>query len=146
MNWRLVWWIGGALLALQCGVALCQEVKENLKVQLTDSWVQLVGEDSMASFPLGDSSIVDREPFPIYMAPVIAPAGRAPREYTPIVVGAHVTKRGNVRRAWIISSGSPYFNKAVLKSVVQWKYSPRIVNHLPQDTVMTIEVPLPREH
>jgi len=33
----------------------------------------------------------------------------------------------------------PIFNKSVLKAVVQWKYQPRIVNGVPQDTLLTIE-------
>ena len=143
---QLVRWCAcSVLLGAQGSVVFAQREDEKFFVKLTDEWVQLVGEDTMASFPLGDSSVVDREAFPIFKAPIIPPKGRSPREYVPIVVNAHVTKRGNVKRAWIVNSGSPFFNKAVLKSIVQWKFSPRIVNHLPQDTILTLEIPLPRK-
>ena len=132
-----------ALLNLSFGSAVAQPPpKERLMVKLTDEWVQLMGEDSIISFTLTDSTIVDAEPYPVFMAQAIPPAGRSPREFTPIVVNAVVTKRGNVKRAWIVSSGSPYFNKAVLKAVIQWKYSPKIVNGVPQDTLVTISIPV----
>ena len=135
----------GILLAAQYSIAVGQTVREGLKVKLTDQWVELVGEDTMAAFTAIDSTVVDADLFLIYSAPVMPPAGRSPREYTPIVVNAHVTKRGNVKRAWIVSSGSPYFNKAVLKSIIQRKYSPKITNGVSVDTLITISVPLPRE-
>ena len=122
--------------------AFAQVPVERLKVKLTDQWVELVGEDSMASFKMLDTSIVNADAFPIVTVGAVPPAGRSPRQFTPIIVNAIVTKRGNVRRAWIVSSDSPYFNKAVLKAVVQWKYQPRIVDRVPQDTVLTIEVPV----
>jgi TonB family protein len=125
-----------------CNTAVAQIPTEKLKVKLTDQWVELVGEDSMASFKLTDSSIVNEDAVPIVVVPAVPPAGRTVRQFTPIVVNAVVTKRGNVKRAWIVSSESPYFNKAVLKAVVQWKYQPRIVNGVPQDTLLTIEIPV----
>ena len=131
------------LLIVLCGNAAAQSEKENLKVKLTDQWVELVGEDSMKSFPV-DSTIINREAYLIFTVPVIPPAGRGARQFTPIVVNAHVTKRGNVKRAWIVTSESPYFNKSILKAVVQYKYSPRFVDGKPQDTLVTIAVPLPR--
>jgi len=121
---------------------VAQIPSEKLKVKLTDQWVELVGEDSMASFKLTDSSIVNEDAFPIVVVPAVPPAGRSVRQFTPIIVNAVVTKRGNVKRAWIVSSDSPFFNKAVLKAVVQWKYQPRIVNGVPQDTLVTIEIPV----
>jgi TonB family protein len=123
-------------------MAVAQLPAEKLKVKLTDQWVELVGEDSMASFKLTDSSIVNEDAFPIVVVPAVPPAGRSVRQFTPIIVNAVVTKRGNVKRAWIVSSDSPFFNKAVLKAIVQWKYQPRIVNGVPQDTLITIEVPV----
>lgn len=131
-----------ALLVAQCDRMVAQIPSEKLKVKLTDQWVELVGEDSMASFKLTDSSIVNEDAFPIVVVPAVPPAGRSVRQFTPIIVNAVVTKRGNVKRAWIVSSDSPFFNKAVLKAVVQWKYQPRIVNGVPQDTLVTIEIPV----
>jgi TonB family protein len=131
-----------AVLVAQCNTLVAQVRSETLKVRLTDQWVELVGEDSMASFKLTDSSIVNADACPIVVVPAVPPAGRSVRQFTPIIVNAVVTKRGNVRRAWIVSSESPYFNQSVLKAVVQWKYQPRIVNGVPQDTLVTIEVPV----
>jgi TonB family protein len=131
-----------ALLVAHCDTMVAQIPSEKLKVKLTDQWVELVGEDSMASFKLTDTSIVNEDAFPIVLVPVVPPVGRSVRQFTPIIVNAVVTKRGNVRRAWIVSSDSPYFNKSVLKAVVQWKYQPRIVNGVPQDTLLTIEIPV----
>jgi len=131
-----------AFLGVQCATAVAQTPTERLMVKLTDQWVELMGEDTMISYKLTDSTIVDADATPIFMAPAIPPAGRSPREFTPIIVNAVVTKRGNVKRAWIVSSGSPYFNKAVLKAVVQWKYQPKIANGIPQDTLVTISIPV----
>lgn len=131
-----------AVLGVQCGTSVAQTPPERLKVKLTDQWVELVGEDTMKSFALIDSTITDTDPYPVYIAPVVPPAGRSLRQFTPIIVNAIVTKRGNVRRAWIVSSDSPYFNKAVLKAVVQWKYYPRTVHGIPMDTLVTISVPV----
>jgi len=122
--------------------SFAQVPEEKLKVKLTDQWVELVGEDTMATFKMKDSSIANADAYPVVIVPVVPPAGRSVRQFTPIVVNAVVTKRGNVKRAWIVSSDSPYFNKAVLRAVVQWKYHPRIVDHMPQDTLLTIEVPV----
>ncbi|MGA9120304.1 MAG: TonB family protein [Bacteroidota bacterium] len=130
------------LLGAQCNTVVAQTPTEKLRVKLTDQWVELVGEDSMASFKLTDSSIVNADAFPIITVAAVPPAGRSPRQFTPIIVNAVITKRGNVKRAWIVSSDSPYFNKAVLKAVVQWKYQPRIANGVPQDTLVTISVPV----
>ncbi len=131
-----------ALLVAPCDTTVAQIRSEKLKVRLTDKWVELVGEDSMASFKLTDSSIVNEDAFPIVKVPAVPPAGRSVRQFTPIIVNAVITKRGNVKRAWIVSSESPYFNKAVLKAVIQWKYQPRIVNGIPHDTLITIEIPV----
>ncbi len=131
-----------ALLVAQCDTMVAQIRSEKLNVKLTDQWVELVGEDSMASFKLTDSSIVNADAVPIVIIPVVPPAGRSVRQFTPIIVNAVITKRGNVKRAWIVSSESPYFNKPVLKAVVQWKYQPRIVNGVPQDTLITIDIPV----
>jgi TonB family protein len=130
------------MLCFLCDLALAQEPTEKLKVKLTDQWVELVGEDSMDTFKMTDSSEVNTDAYPVYVAPAVPPAGRSPRQFTPIIVNAVVTKRGNVRRAWIVSSESPYFNKAVLKAVVQWKYHPRMVNGVPLDTLVTISIPV----
>lgn len=131
-----------AVLVAQYDTMVAQIRSEKLKVKLTDTWVELVGEDSMASFQLTDSSIVNEDAFPIVKVPAVPPVGRSVRQFTPIIVNAVITKRGNVKRAWIVSSESPYFNKAVLKAVVQWKYQPRFVNGVPQDTLITIEIPV----
>jgi TonB family protein len=139
---KMMPWVFILILGVQCNTTVAQTPEERLKVKLTDQWVELVGEDTMATFKMMDSTVVDADAYPVYIAQVVPPAGRSPREYTPIIVNAVVTRRGNVKRAWIVESGSPYFNKAVLKAVVQWKYHPRIVNGVPQDTLVTISVPL----
>jgi TonB family protein len=143
MNPRSVWpCLLLALLVARYDLTAAQVPTEKLKVKLTDLWVELVGEDSMASFKLTDSSIVNADAIPLVVVPAVPPAGRSVRQFTPIIVNAVVTKRGNVKRAWIVSSDSPFFNKSVLKAVVQWKYQPRMVNGVPQDTLVTIEVPV----
>jgi len=131
-----------ALVVSMVTLSLAQAPEEKLKVKLTDQWVELVGEDTMATFKMVDTSQANADAYPVVIVPVVPPAGRSVRQFTPIIVNAVVTKRGNVKRAWIVSSDSPYFNKAVLKAVVQWKYHPRIFDHLPQDTLLTIEVPV----
>jgi len=131
-----------ALIVSMVTLSLAQAPEEKLKVKLTDQWVELVGEDTMATFKMVDTSQANADAYPVVIVPVVPPAGRSVRQFTPIIVNAVVTKRGNVKRAWIVSSDSPYFNKAVLKAVVQWKYHPRIFDHLPQDTLLTIEVPV----
>ncbi len=138
----LVLGVFAALSLNPCRPTFAQVPEEKLKVKLTDQWVELVGEDSMASFKMLDSSLANTDPYPVITVPVVPPAGRSVRQFTPFIVNAVITKRGNVRRAWIVSSDSPYWNKAVLKAVVQWKYHPRIVDHVPLDTLLTIEVPV----
>jgi len=129
-------------LTAHCTIADGQTTQDRLRVKLTDQWIELIGEDTMAAFTAIDSSTMNADAFLIFAVPVVPPAGRSPREYTPTVVNAHITKRGNVKRAWIVSSGSPYFNQAVLKAVVKRKYHPRITNGIPVDTLITISVPL----
>jgi hypothetical protein len=105
-------------------------------------WVELVGEDSLLPFILTDTTDLDLPPYCLCGVPIVPPAGRSPHNFTPVKVNAVITKRGNVKRAWIVETESPYFNKAVLKSVVQRKYRPGLRHGVPIDTLITIDVSL----
>jgi len=74
MNTRsLLLYVLIALLVDQCDTTVAQVPTEKLKVKLTDLWVELVGEDSMASFKLTDSSIVNEDAYPIVVVPQSLP-------------------------------------------------------------------------
>ncbi len=130
------------VLADGCGSSLELPPSEKLKVKMTDTWVELLGEDTMAAYTITDSTIVNAPAIPVYTVGVVPPAGRTPRAYESTMIKAHITRRGNVRRAWIVSTGSPYFNRAVLKAIIQWKFQPAVSNGMLIDTVMSIAVPL----
>ena len=115
---------------------------ERMKVKLTDEWVELVREDTAFAFRSGDTTSLTLPPILLHRIVVDAPAGRSPRPFDTVYMNAVVTKKGNVKRAWIIKSESPYFNKAALKAVVQWRFQPALRNGVPIDTLIPIAVPL----
>jgi TonB family protein len=124
----------------------CASVKpppsEKMQVKLTDEWVELLREDTAFAFQKTDTTIISLPPILIQKISVDPPAGRSPRPYDSVYVNAVITKKGNVKRAWILKSESPYFNKAALKAVVQWKFQPALRNGVPIDTLIKIAIPL----
>ena len=128
------------LLAQQCAGLKAPPV-DRLQVKLTDEFVELLREDTTA-FAVKDKTTLTLPPIPIYTTGVIPPVGRSVRIYDSVMVKAVITKRGNVKRAWIDSSGNAYFNKAALKAVVQWKFQPALRRGVPIDTLIRISVPL----
>ncbi len=134
-----------AVLFVLVPVEQCSGLKappaDKLQVKLTDEFVELLREDTTA-WTTKDTTTLTLPPIPIYRAGVIPPVGRSVRIYDSVMVKAVITKRGNVKRAWIDSSGNAYFNKAVLKAVVQWKFQPALRRGVPIDTLIRISVPL----
>jgi TonB family protein len=128
------------LLAAHCAGLKAPPV-DKLQVKLTDEFVELLREDTTA-WTNKDATTLTLPPIPIYRAGVIPPVGRSVRIYDSVMVKAVITKRGNVKRAWIDSSGNAYFNKAALKAIVQWKFQPALRRGVPIDTLIRISVPL----
>jgi TonB family protein len=124
----------------------CASVKpppsEKMQVKLTDEWVELLKEDSAFAYQKNDTSHVTLPPILIQKVSVNPPAGRSPRPFDSVYVNAVITKKGNVKRAWILKSESPYFNKAALTAVVQWKFQPAFRNGVAIDTLIQIAIPL----
>jgi TonB family protein len=141
MNTRF---ITAALLVLM--TAGCSSLKpppsEKMQVTLTDEFVELVREDTSFAFQRGDNTIMTDSPILIQQIAVSAPAGRSAHRNDSVYVNAVITKKGNVKRAWILKSESPYFNKAALKAVVQWKYQPAYRDGIPIDALIQIAIPL----
>ena len=133
--------VGVLILIKWCG-SFTPVPTEKMKVKLTEEWVELLGEDSVFTFRPSDTTRFTLPPIPLHTVAIVPPAGRTPGAYDTVVVNAVITKRGNVKRAWILSSTNPYFNKAVLKAIVQRKYQPALRNGVPIDTLMRIPVPL----
>lgn len=127
-------------LAEQCS-SLKPPPVDRLQVKLTDEFVELLREDTTA-FTTKDTTTLTLPPIPVYRAAVVPPVGRSARHFDSVAVNAVITKRGNVKRAWIISSTNPYFNKAALKAIVQWKFQPALRRGVPIDTLVKISVPL----
>jgi TonB family protein len=128
------------LLAAHCA-GLKAPPADKLMVKLTDEFVELLKEDTTA-WSTKDATTFTLPPIPIYRASVIPPVGRSVRVYDSVMVKAVITKRGNVKRAWIDSSGNAYFNKAALKAIIQWKFQPALRRGVPIDTLIRISVPL----
>ena len=133
--------VGAFILAKECG-SFAPIPVDRMKVKLTEEWVELLDEDSIFTFRPSDTTSLTLPPILLHQVAVVPPAGRTAQVYDSVVVNAVITKRGNVKRAWIASSGNPYYNKAVLKSVVQWKYQPALRNGVPIDTLIKLRVPL----
>lgn len=141
MNARLILAICVAvLLAAHCAGLKAPPV-DRLQVKLTEEFVELLKEDTTA-WATKDTTTLTLPPMPIHRVGVIPPVGRSVRIYDSVMVKAVITKRGNVKRAWIDSSGNAYFNKAALKAIVQWKFQPALRRGVPIDTLIRISVPL----
>jgi TonB family protein len=133
--------VGVLILIKGCG-SFAPVPTEKMKVKLTEEWVELLGEDSIFTFRPSDTTRFTLPAIPLHTVAMVPPAGRTPGAYDTVTVNAVVTKRGNVKRAWILSSTNSFFNKAVLKAIVQWKYQPALRNGVPIDTLIKIPLPL----
>jgi len=129
-------------LGQHCGTSLKLPPSEDLRVRLTDQYIELLGEDTMATFHLTDTTVLNSPAIPIYRVAVTPPAGRKAGPVDSARVSALVTKRGNVKRAWVEYCRSPYFRNNVLRAVVQWKFQPNMRNGVFTDTVVVLSVPL----
>ena len=132
----------GVVVFDKCGTTLTLPPAEHVAIKLTDQYVELLGEDTMSTYTMADSSINDFPAVPVYRVAVTPPAGRKAGPYDSATVSALVTKRGNVKRAWIGECPNVYFKNAVLRAVVQWKFQPNIRNGLFTDTLLTLRIPL----
>ncbi len=130
------------LFAEQCAPVLTLPPEEKVRVKLTDQYIELLGEDTMAVFEVTDKSIRDCPAIPIYRVAVTPPAGRKAGPIDTAKVNALVTRKGNVKRAWIESCPNPYFRNNVLRAVVQWKFQPNLRGGVLTDTVVVLAVPL----
>ena len=128
------------ILAAHCA-GLKAPPADKLQVKLTDEFVELLREDTTA-WTSKDSTTLTLPPIPVHRAGVVPPVGRSVRIFDSVMVKAVITKRGNVKRAWIDSSGNAYFNKAALKAIIQWKFQPALRRGVPIDTLIRISVPL----
>jgi hypothetical protein len=138
--------ISAAIFAILFFTAACWTVptppKEKLKIILTDEFVQMLQEDSLSAWTPTDTTDLDLPPIPIYKVPVYPPAGRSVSPLDTATVTMIITRRGNVKRAWIVSTTNEYYNKAVLKSVIQWRFQPALRHGVPVDTIMTYPIGL----
>ena len=135
--------IGATIVFCMAGCwALPEPPKEKLMIKLTDEFVEMLHEDSLSSWKAVDTTDLTLPPIPIYKVPVYPPAGRKATLLDTVTVKAIITKRGNVKRAWIVSSTNEYFNKAVLKAIVQWRFQPALLHGVPVDTLMTLPIGL----
>ncbi len=125
-----------------CAPVLTLPPSEKVTIKLTDQYVELLGEDTMSAYVLTDKSILDCPATAIYRVAVTPPAGRKAGPVDTAVVNALVTRRGNVKRAWIESCPNPYFRNNLLRAVVQWKFQPNLRGGVFTDTVVVLAVPL----
>jgi TonB family protein len=128
------------ILAAHCAGLKAPPV-DRLQVKLAEEFVELLREDTTA-WTTKDTTTLTLPPIPIHTVGVVPPAGRSSLIYDSVMVKAVITKRGNVKRAWIDSSGKPFFNKAALKAIVQWKFQPALRLGVPIDTLIRVSVPL----
>ena len=142
MNTTLVLWCLAFLLLFHLDNCSVITEKEHISIKLTDEWGERVGYDSSYVFKVTDTTDVTLPPIVTRSVGWSPPAGRAPRLTDTVVVKAIVTKRGYVKRVWIASSTNPYFNKAILKSVLLTQYQPALRKGIPYDTLITVTVPL----
>jgi hypothetical protein len=132
----------GVVVSDNCGTTLDLPPAEAVRIKLTDQYVELLGEDTMSAYTSADSLIRDSPAVVLYLVTVTPPAGRNALPIDTATVSALVTKRGNVKRAWIETCPNHYFKNAVLRAVVQWKFQPNLRNGMWTDTLLTIRVPL----
>ncbi|MFA6542052.1 MAG: energy transducer TonB [Bacteroidota bacterium] len=57
-----------------------------------------------------------------------------------VLVKMNITKNGNVKRAFIIKSPDLVFNKPILESVMEWKFTPAISNGQPIDCWIVVPI------
>jgi TonB family protein len=112
-----------------------------LKAKLTDEFVEILNEDT-AAYIIKDTTTATLPPIALHKATMVPPAGRSATAYDTVYVQTIVTKRGNVKRAWIAWSPNQYFNKSVLKAIAQWKFQPALRCGVPIDTLIKLAVPL----
>jgi hypothetical protein len=96
----------------------------------------------MSVYTLTDKSIHDCVAIAVYRVAVTTPAGRKAGPIDSADVNALITKRGNVKRAWIETCPSPYFRNNVLRAIVQWKFQPNLRNGVFTDTLLMIRIPI----
>lgn len=116
--------------------------KEKMMVRLTEEWGERLGEDTIFTFKSTDTTDLTLPPIVTHSIDLVPPAGRTPFAYDTVKVNAIITKRGNVKRVWILSSTNSYFNKAVLKAILLRQYQPAMRKGIPFDTLITIPFPL----
>ena len=128
-------------------VAHCSSLKPpptedlKLKAKLTDEFIEILNEDT-AAYAISDTAKLTLPPIALHKATVIPPAGRSATPYDTVYVNTIVTRRGNVKRAWITASEKRYFNRAVLKAIAQWKFQPALRRGVPIDTLIRLAIPL----
>jgi|GEM_PF-2137722 len=132
----------GVVVFDNCGTTLTLPPAESVRIKLTDQYVELLGEDTMSAYTSTDTLIHNSPAVAVYRVAVTPPAGRNALPIDTATVSALVTKRGNVKRAWIETCPNQYFKNAVLRAVVQWKFQPNLRNGMWTDTLLTIRVPL----
>lgn len=141
MNPKTILVIAVAVLLVAHCAGLKAPPADKLQVKLTDEFVELLKEDTTA-WTTKDTPTLTLPPIAIYRAGVIPPVGRSVHAWDSVMVKAVITKRGNVKRAWIDSSGNAYFNKAALKAIIQWRFQPALRRGVPIDTLIRVSVPL----
>jgi hypothetical protein len=133
-----------ALVVLSCVVST--PPTEKVRFKLTDEYVELLNEDVLGAPDVPDPARLDAGPLPLYKADFVPPPAMAMiRTYSTMDVGMIITKRGNVKRAWVKASSNKYLNKPMLQSLIQWKFQPAFRNGLPVDTVILVPFQLRRE-
>lgn len=134
--------IAALILAAQCSSLKPPPTEElKLKARLTDEFVEILNEDT-TTYVIKDTTTATLPPIALHKAILVPPAGRSATPYDTAYVQTIVTKRGNVRRAWIAWSPNQYFNKAVLKAIAQWKFQPALRCGVPIDTLIKLAIPL----
>ena len=105
---------------------------ETLQIRMNDQWAEVLNVDSLTDMAPQDSLAPEIEPKPILMVQPDYPFSSLESTQRGLVyVKAWVTSSGNVKKAYIISSTSTNFNRAVLKATVMWKFRPAMVNGEP---------------
>jgi TonB family protein len=139
---HVLWAILAIVLIDQCSSLKPPPTEDlKLKAKLTDEFVEILNEDTSA-YVIKDTITVSLPPIALHKATVVPPAGRSATPFDTVYVQTIVTKRGNVKRAWIDWSPNKYFNKAVLKAIAQWKFQPALRRGVPIDTLIKLAIPL----
>jgi len=56
-----------------------------------------------------------------------------------VIIEATISKEGDVKDAKVLRS-QPMLDQAALDAVLQWKYTPPLLNNVPVDVIMTVTV------